>query len=470
MTAYSLLVVDDSVAMRNALKRYLYPLNAEIKEAGNGKEGLQQVLVNDLDLIITDIDMPGMDGIEFCLQLKSNPKTRNIPVIIQSSFDSETDIERGFQAGASKYISKSEAKDCLLDAIRDILSHSNPHQSKQIMVVDDSRIIRQMLERGLTKAGFQIITAENGRQALTLIQKRQPDLILSDIEMPVMDGFAFCKAVHADPDLSSIPFIVMSSNQDRNNMKNMLKIGAETYITKPFNIDHLILLVEKFLFDQYRSLLKEKQRLDAERNLILSSITSLVSALEARDAYTKGHSECVAEILSGMAKHMRLDKVEIERLNIGGRLHDIGKIGIRDSILLKTGKLTAEEFDHIKQHPVIGANILKSIDSLADIVSIVLCHHERFDGKGYPSGLKGEKIPLKARMTAVADTYNALTTDRPYRKGMPHDKAIAIIESASGTQLCPECVSIFIEWISSQKEKDFLLFSPSLTCKVAQKL
>jgi HD-GYP domain-containing protein (c-di-GMP phosphodiesterase class II) len=132
-------------------------------------------------------------------------------------------------------------------------------------------------------------------------------------------------------------------------------------------------------------------------------------------------------------------------------LHDIGKIGVRDAILLKPGRLTVDEFEHIKQHPRIGATILRSIPNLADIIGIVLSHHERMDGKGYPHRVRGKKIPLLARMTAVADTYHALTSDRPYRKGMARKKALGIINEVKGTQLCPECVDLFLHYLRKRK-------------------
>jgi response regulator RpfG family c-di-GMP phosphodiesterase len=368
-----------------------------------------------------------------------------------SSFDSDSDIEKGFQVGAAAYISKKEAQAYLFETIAKIMSKSTLHSRQTILVVDDSRTIRKIVEEGLAQSGFQVVTAINGKEALNIIKYTKPDLILSDIDMPVMNGFEFCNAVHSSADFASIPFVVMSSNNDRAHMKRMLQYGAEAYIIKPFNTDQLVILVEKLLSDQFLLLLKEKERLDSEQSLMIASITSLVSALEARDSYTRGHSESVATIVSGMATLMGANHEEVDRLTIGGKLHDIGKIGVRDSVLLKPGALTDEEFSQIKVHPVVGAKILESIPSLTDIVSIVLCHHERLDGKGYPNGLKSKDIPQPARMTAVADTYNALTSDRPYRKGMPQEKALEIVKDAKGTQLCPDCVELFFKWIASGK-------------------
>ena len=451
MAVGRILVVDDSSMMRRALRTILEPLNVDVYEAVDGQMGLEMAFENKFDLIVTDVNMPNMDGVELCRRLKSETPTRGIPVVMVSSFDSDSDIEKGFQVGAAAYISKKEAQAYLFETIAKIMSKSTLHSRQTILVVDDSRTIRKIVEEGLAQSGFQVVTAINGKEALNIIKYTKPDLILSDIDMPVMNGFEFCNAVHSSADFASIPFVVMSSNNDRAHMKRMLQYGAEAYIIKPFNTDQLVILVEKLLSDQFLLLLKEKERLDSEQSLMIASITSLVSALEARDSYTRGHSESVATIVSGMATLMGANHEEVDRLTIGGKLHDIGKIGVRDSVLLKPGALTDEEFSQIKVHPVVGAKILESIPSLTDIVSIVLCHHERLDGKGYPNGLKSKDIPQPARMTAVADTYNALTSDRPYRKGMPQEKALEIVKDAKGTQLCPDCVELFFKWIASGK-------------------
>ena len=452
MSQDRILIVDDSLVMRKALRAILDPLKCSIDEASDGQIGLDLAFSKAFDLIITDVNMPKMNGVEFCRRLKSENATRGIPVVMVSSFDSDADIDSGFEVGASAYISKKEVQTHLRNCIEEILSKSALHHKQTILIVDDSPTILHIVEAGLSQSGFQVLTAQNGKEAMDLLGTKQADLILSDIDMPVMDGFEFCNAVHSDPALSLIPFVVMSSNSDRAHMKRMLQYGAAAYITKPFNTDQLVIFVEKILSDQFLLLLKEKERLDSEQSLMLASITSLVSALEARDPYTRGHSESVAKIVSGMADLTGADKDEIERITIGGKLHDIGKIGVSDSVLLKTERLSDEEFSQIKQHPLIGAKILESIPSLSDIVAVVLFHHERMDGNGYPQGLGGKNIPRWARMTAVADTYNALTSDRPYRKGMPQDKALQIIKEVTGTQLCPDSVDLFLKWVFFQQD------------------
>jgi response regulator RpfG family c-di-GMP phosphodiesterase len=452
MSDLHILIVDDSASARHALKRLISPLNAMIAEATDGLDALNLVGCNKFDLIITDFSMPRMDGLHFCRQLKNDPATMGIPVIMLSSFDSETDINNGFIAGASAYVSKMEAQTRICETVEEVLAKSAFHRNRSVLVVDDSFSIRDLVSVGLSKAGFQVMTANNGKAALQMLDGgKPPDLIISDIDMPEMNGFAFCEAIHADPALSGIPFLVMSTYTDRGYMMRMIRGGVSAYIVKPFNIDQLVILADKLLSDQFLILLKEKERLDTERNLMLASITSLVSALEARDVYTRGHSDAVSGIISGMVALDGGTRQEIETVSIGGQLHDIGKIGIRDNVLLKPDRLTKEEFAQIRRHPLIGAEILRPVPSLCDVVAIVASHHERMDGKGYPYGLKGEKIPKWARMTAVADAFDALTSDRPYRKGVAQEKALQIIEDGRGNQFCPYAVDLFMRWINSKR-------------------
>ncbi|MEW5814620.1 MAG: response regulator [Spirochaetota bacterium] len=448
-----ILIVDDSSSSRKLIHEIVGTITPEISEAGDGKEGFNQAQKTKFDLIITDIDMPRMNGVELCQQLKTFIHTRSIPVIMVSNFDTESDIDRGFEAGASAYISKKEVAATLLEKTRKILQKSTFLRERTVLVVDDSHAIRRLVREGLSKAGFKVITAKDGKEALFYATRNSVDLILSDINMPEMGGMEFCEKIHGIHDLSAIPFIVMSTINERSRMVRILELGADAYIVKPFNIDQLVILVEKFVSDQYLILLQEKKHLNMEQKLLLDSIASLVSALEARDAYTRGHSEAVAEIISHMAELAGAGSKEIETIRISGRLHDIGKIGVRDSVLLKPGALTNEEFDEVKRHPVIGANILHAIPSLNQVKKIVLYHHERFDGKGYPEGLKGDDIPKWARMTSVADTYHALISDRPYRNGLPQEKALQIITDGKGSQFCPEYVDLFLEWIKVKENK-----------------
>jgi response regulator RpfG family c-di-GMP phosphodiesterase len=456
MISPSILIVDDSSFIRSQITRELEEIGALVTEAEHGESALNIMKSKKFDLVVTDVEMPVIDGFQLCRILKENPSTRTVPVIILSSLDSDRDVDMGFQAGAAAYVSKAEAKTLLKDTVQKVLKKSVFHRDQLILVVDDSKTIRNLVTEELEKAGFQVMTADNGKYALKLIKIKIPDLILSDINMPEMDGIEFCKSVKRDPELSGIPFIFMSSNDDRSIMRRMLQLGASAYLVKPFNLEQLVITVEKLLSDHFLLLLKEKERLDAERKMMLASITSLIFALEARDHYTRGHSEAVAMLVTEMAKRIGMPQDDIESIGIAGRLHDLGKIGVPDSILLKPGRLTDKEFALIKQHPVIGSTILGSIPSLEYAIPVIRHHHEQFNGKGYPENLKGLKIPLWARMMAVADTYHALASDRPYREGMPRPKALQIIKEVRGTQLCPECVDVFLDMIADFPEDNFI--------------
>ncbi len=320
----------------------------------------------------------------------------------------------------------------------------------KILVVDDSISVRLFLQDELQREGYRVLGVENGRIALDAIKIDPPDLILSDVYMPEMSGIELCAALHGDPKFASIPFVVMSTKKDTGNMRQMMKYGAAAFIIKPFNIEQLIMTLNNILSYEFTLLLKEKERLTGEQRLMLAGITSLVRALEARDQYTRGHSERVSQILAGLVKQSGGTDLEVERAQIAGRLHDIGKIGIRDNVLLKPGRLSLDEFEHIREHPSIGAAIIENIPSISDILPVVHSHHERMDGNGYPFGLIGDAIPLWARMTAVADTYDALTSDRPYREGMPHNKALDVIEKVAGSQLCADTVQHFFQWCSNK--------------------
>lgn len=454
MDSLRILVIDSSVAMRGGVKALLTPLNAEITEASNGLDGLNLLSNTHFDVIVTGIDMPKMDGLELCRQVKSTPATQDIPVIILSSSDSEEGVNNAIQAGASAYIEKREARSRLYDTVQKFLSQPSSQPERTIMIVEDSAPARNLVKKGLMEAGFRVITAGNGNEALDLLlSKDRPDLILSDINMPEMDGFELCEALHSDPDFATIPFVVMSTINDRDEMRRIIKYGATDYMVKPFNIDEMVIHIERFLQDRLLLLLKDKERLDTEREMLLGSIASLLSALEARNPGLRNHAEAVATMASGMAKLAGASKKEIEIVALGARLHDIGKIGLKDSILFKPESLNEQELGFFKQHPRIGAHILQAIPRLpSDITSIVLSHHERPDGKGYPKGIKREQIPKWAGITAVADKYHVLTNERPYGQEISQEKAQQIIEDLSGTELCQEYVYLFLDWMSSKAE------------------
>jgi len=438
-----ILIISNSSVSRREIKNIIKDLDANIVEADSSREGLEAVLSRKFDIIISDILMSGMRGDVLCKILNEDVLTRHIPYILLSSSASQPEMLQGFNSGASAYISRDEAPYVLLNIIKDLIKKTALLKQKSILIVDDSKSILNLISDNLQNSGFNTLTAGNGEEALQLLASNNVDIILSDIMMPILNGFSLCSKVKQTKKWASIPFIMMSSHSERGFIKKSIQYGADSFIVKPFNIHEVVERIERLLSDEYQKLVQKQIFLSKERSLLLNSISSLVSALEARDEYTKGHSEQVANISSEMLRLTGASKEEIETQHLGGRLHDIGKIGISDAVLLKKGKLTDYEFTQIKQHPVIGAKILKPLSSLTEISKMVLYHHERIDGKGYPEGLKGSRIPLSARIIAVADTFDALTSNRPYRKGLSNEIAFDIMEKNRGTQLCPDCLDLF---------------------------
>lgn len=440
-----ILVVDDSVSVRYAMEKHLTAAGFAVTLAVDGEDGLDKAIENDFDLIITDVDMPRMNGFELCKRLKEEFKTSSIPIIILSSRDTDDFVEQGFRVGADAYLAKGGDIMEGIERIKDIVRARNFLTGSKVLVVDDSSSIRLFLRVGLTENGFAVRTAVNGREALEMLEEFQPDLIITDLMMPEMDGFELCRALKSSR-FSAIPVIVMSTMSDKAIMRRLLRGGAASFLIKPFSVTQLSAVIEEIFSSNFRLLLEEKERLQMEHRLTLSAIASLVQALEARDSLTRGHSERVALIAVGIGRELGFTPAQLDRLLLVGRLHDLGKIGVRDDVLLKKDSLNDTEYEHVKAHSNMVANILRPIESLHDILEVTTSHHERWDGRGYPDGLSGEAIPLKARIISVADVFEAVTSERPYRDSMPRPVAVDIIREERGRQLCPTCVDAFLRW------------------------
>lgn len=445
-TPAEILVVDDSASVRYALEKHLTAADFAVTMAVDGQDGLNKALEHDFDLVITDIDMPNMNGFELCSRLKGEAKTAHIPIIVLSTRDSDEHIEKGFRVGADAYLAKGGDIKENIERIKDILHAKNFLTGSRVLVVDDSSSVRLFLKAGLSEEGFVVETAENGREAMEMLPGFKPNLIISDLMMPEMDGGELCRAIKKSDVYKATPVIIMSTLSDKPVMRRIMREGAATFLVKPFTVTQLSIVIEEIFSSNFRLLMEEKERLQMEHQLTLAAIASLVQALEARDSMTRGHSERVALIARGIGEEMDFTPSQLERIELIGRLHDLGKIGVRDDVLLKKSRLDDVEFEHVKDHSNVVGDILRPIKSLHDVLEVTHSHHERWDGRGYPDGLKGEDIPLKARIIAVADVFEAITSERPYRDSMPKRVAVEIIREEHGKQLCPTCVDAFLKW------------------------
>jgi len=310
----------------------------------------------------------------------------------------------------------------------------------RILLVDDEQFNIELLEDLLIPLNFEIISASNGSDALKILNMTEVDLILLDVMMPGIDGFELCTNLKNNEITRMIPVVMVTALDDIGSRIKGIEAGADDFIIKPFNsLDHLA---------RIKSLLKVK-KLNKNLTSIENVLFSLAHAIEAKDQYTEGHIHRVANIAVMIGKKLVLSSQELDSLRLGGILHDIGKIGIPNKILNKPGALDPEEWEIIKTHPDAGTKICMPLKNmLGPALDIIRHHHEKLDGSGYPDGLKDGEISVVARIMAVADIYDALTTVRPYRLAMTKDKAISIlINEANSGALDNNIVTCFVDII-----------------------
>jgi putative two-component system response regulator len=313
-----------------------------------------------------------------------------------------------------------------------------PVPSKKILVVEDNEDIREGIVQHLQIDNFFVVQAKNGEEALLSLEHFRPDIILSDINMPRKDGIELYKEIRKNPKWVTIPFLFLTSDNSPQSIRLGRELGVEDYLTKPINYQDLINAINGRLL---RAAEVEMAHID---QAYLETVTVMANAIEGRDHYTRGHVDRVTKYAVWMAQEMRWPDDQIRMLEFGARLHDIGKIIIPDHILNKTGKLSEEEWDLMKQHPVAGDKILSGISHLQEIRFYVLYHHERWDGAGYPDGLSMREIPIEARLLSIIDVYDALRSARPYHPARPHKEVIGYIEQNAEKQFNPDLVLVFL--------------------------
>ena len=324
---------------------------------------------------------------------------------------------------------------------------------ERVVVVDDDAIILRSASTVLSDAGFKVTCLKSGRLLLDYVTKNSIDMLLLDIKMPDLDGFETLQLLRKwekENDRKEIPVIFFTANNDCASETRGLSLGAMDFIRKPFVAEVLILRVRHLLdlIRLQRDLHAEVERKTKEiEGLSLHVVHTLADAIDAKDAYTKGHSGRVAEYAREIAKRAGYSYERQEEIYMMGLLHDVGKIGVPDAVINKPGKLTDEEFEKIKTHPGRGAQILKNIEEMPNLAIGARWHHEHFDGRGYPDGLSGYDIPEEARIIAVADAYDAMTSNRSYRGVIPQDVVKGEFEKGSGTQFDPQFAAIMLEII-----------------------
>lgn len=325
------------------------------------------------------------------------------------------------------------------------------------LIVDDEAHLRRILVRLMTGEGFTCEEAGNGREALQRLAARPATLVLSDLHMPEMDGRELLRQIQSTHRDTAV--VMVTGVSDVRTAVACLAEGAMDYLTKPFQLDEVRARVHQALEKQrlvvenraYQEHLEARVQAQAHRleEIFLASMQSLAELLEVKDPYTHGHSVRVSRHSAKIARELGCDAAFVAQITLGGTVHDIGKIGVRESVLNKPGALTDEEYQHIMTHPMVGWRILSPLLSDHPVaLNVVRHHHERWDGRGLPDGLAGEQIPIEARIAAVADTFDAMTSRRPYRPGASADAALGELKRCSGAQFDPRAVEAFARLLS----------------------
>jgi len=330
-------------------------------------------------------------------------------------------------------------------------------QAATVLVVDDESMNRDLVAAVLGKEGYAILHAQNGEEALEVLANKAVDVILMDVMMPVMDGFEAVRRIKAEEALKNIPIIMLTALSDKNSLKESLKLGANEFLSKPFEIDELKIRIKNMVtIKRYQDSLEEivavrtkelKAALESLKESERDVIATLVKASEFKDTDTAEHIERMSLYAHFIAKKLGFNEGEQELILCAAPMHDVGKIGIPDSILLKPGKLTEDEFEIMKSHAKIGFEILSVRENsiLKAGREIALSHHEKWDGSGYPNSIAGEQIPIFGRIVAIADVFDALGTKRPYKEPFGDDECFRIIQEGRGSHFDPTLVDLFLE-------------------------
>ena len=327
------------------------------------------------------------------------------------------------------------------------MSHTSEDQVSRVLVVDDMEAMRLALVKCLHMSGYEVIAVSSGGEALELLRTQRFDLLLTDQTMPGLSGLELTDAVcRMHPDM---PIVVLTGHTDVELAKDSLQRGASDFVTKPVNIRELPILIERNLTRRRLEVARLRER---GAQVLFEAIKALASAVDAKDPYTARHSRRVTRLSLLLADAIQLSSEERYMLELSAWMHDVGKIGVPDSILTKPAPLTREEFAVMKEHSAKGGEIVGEIEELGRVADVIRHHHERVDGRGYPDGLRGAAIPLASRIILIADSFEAMVADRSYRRSLGREAAIRELREHSGTQFDQSLAQAFIGALDTHPE------------------
>jgi len=476
-----IVVVDDEETILNVFKQYLETTsNHTVFTAGDGLEALDIIKNEKVDCCFTDISMPNLDGVELTREIQKHDNT--IPVVVMTGYPSMDNAIDTLKNGVVDFLTKPIKMDQLLYTLDRVmrerslfvdnillkdeakknekLREINQELEQKINEVETFNLILQKLNQASTSRDlFKILVNLSGEVTdcdeahfVVLSQGMSEHAIINsyvrDENQSIADAGSIGKDIIKKVMDEKMPYLIKDGKKNGSLMAIPLRIRSEVFgilvslrrnEASPFNERDLYF--SNFLAEKASSLIENLALYENIYENLFSTLYAFVEAIEARDPYTKQHSTRVSSYAISIARALGYSQGEIDGLNVAGNLHDIGKIGIPDHILLKPNKLTDEEYEFIKKHPVIGSNIVKHLYMWTDEQKIIRHHHERWDGHGYPDQLSGEDIPFLSRILAVADVYDAMTSDRSYRKKLKDDNVVKVIKENKGTQFDPKIVN-----------------------------
>jgi putative nucleotidyltransferase with HDIG domain len=474
-----ILIADDEPSICDILEKFLKKKGYEVVRSSEGRAALAVVKNNSIDLVVSDIKMPGMSGVELLQKIREHD--RNLPVLITTGFPTLDTAIEALKLGAYDYLTKPFHLEEIGEKIRRALEQRRLEEenilfSKLVSLHEVTKILASTLDIAelnakfldfsthLAKADGGAIIFADSKKKLTLEERKsdkfkmdfwvkQPFVlavqwVLDHQEPLIIESGTSCLPEGLKPIPSEfqsyIGFPLKTPSQTLG-VLNLVRLPGR----EPFS--NLDLELINVLASQASISIENVRLYHNIRDNYLKTIRAFALAVEVKDEYTHGHSENVMKYTVMIAKQLGMPPHEIERVKYAGLLHDIGKIGVSEYILNKPGKLTPQEFHEIKKHPELGAKIIADVPFLKSLVPLVLHHHEFFGGGGYPGGIAGEEIPLGARILTVSDAYEAMTSDRPYRKSMPEEVAFSILETQKGIQFDPAVVDSFMSTIREDK-------------------
>ena len=440
-----ILVVDDTEVNLTVIKNLLKKTLLQIDTALSGREALSLSEVNSYDAIFLDHMMPDMDGIETLHEMKKRPESENIKFIALTanalSGDREKYIKEGFFEFLSKPVDPERLEKLLLRILpkEKIMPPNEPGKEEEkscdtVLLIDDDETVHDLVKE-ILKDKYELLFALDGTEGIRKAEENDVALILLDVRLKGENGFDVLSSLKSKPSTKDIPVILVTSEGDSESEAKGFYSGAEDYVRKPFAPETLSERVKRIL-NTHRHVGDLREEADTQANranrLTREMMMALSKAVDMKDHYTNGHSRRVAAYSAEIARRMGKTKEEQEEIYEIGLMHDIGKIGIHEDIITKDSKLTDDEFAEIKEHTIMGYEILRNITDYPSLSEGARSHHERFSGGGYPDGLKGEEIPENARIVCVADCYDAMTSTRTYSKPKSREEVRAEIERCSG--------------------------------------